>query len=139
MSEIAFFDTNVLLYMFDRRDPIKRRMAAEAFRKHFHGKTLVISTQVIQEFYFAATRKLSLPHKRAKDLIADLCDLRVVTVDNACILRAADLTPRYQVSFWDGLILAAAETADARILLTEDFSHGQVYGRIRAVNPFLTN
>ena len=89
----------------------------------------------------AFTRRAPAPReKRAKDLIADLCDLRVITVDNACILRAADLTPRYQVSYWDGLILAAAEAADARILLlTEDFSHGQVYGRIRAVHPFLTN
>jgi predicted nucleic acid-binding protein len=65
MSELAFFDTNVLLYMFDRRDPVKRRMAAEAFRRHFNSRTLVVSTQVVQEFYVAATRKLSLPPAKA--------------------------------------------------------------------------
>jgi predicted nucleic acid-binding protein len=138
MSRITFFDTNILLYMFDRRDVVKRRLAAEAFRKHFQAQTLVVSTQVIQEFYFAATRKLSLPPARAKHLITDLCSLRVVTVTSASILRAADLTPRFKLSFWNGLILAAAEEAEAKVLLTEDLNHGQTYVGIGVVNPFMT-
>jgi predicted nucleic acid-binding protein len=139
MSELAFFDTNVLLYMFDRRDPVKRRMAAEAFRRHFNSRTLVVSTQVVQEFYVAATRKLSLPPAKARELISDLCKMRVFAVDSTCILRAADLTPRFKLSFWDGLILAAAEASGANVLLTEDFDHGRRYGEIRVSNPFLTN
>ena len=139
MNKITFFDTNVLLYMFDKRDVGKRRQAANAFRQHFQAGTLVISTQVIQEFYFAVTRKLSLLPGRAKQLIGDLCDLRVVTIGTANILRAADMSQRFKLSFWDGLILAAAEEADASVLFTEDLNHGQTYAGIRVVNPFLTN
>jgi predicted nucleic acid-binding protein len=139
MNKITFFDTNVLLYMFDKRDVGKRRQAANAFRQHFQAGTLVISTQVIQEFYFAVTRKLSLLPGRAKQLIGDLCDLRVVTIGTANILRAADMSQRFKLSFWDGLILAAAEEADASVLFTEDLNHGQTYVGIRVVNPFLTN
>jgi predicted nucleic acid-binding protein len=139
MNKITFFDTNVLLYMFDRRDIVKRRQAANAFRQHFQAGTLVISTQVIQEFYFAVTRKLSLLPGRAKQLIGDLCDLRVVTIGTANILRAVDMSQRFKLSFWDGLILAAAEEAEARVLFTEDLNHGQTYVGIRVVNPFLAN
>jgi len=137
MSELAFFDTNVLLYMYDRRDAVKRSRAAEAFRQHLQDRTIVISTQVIQEFYVCATTKLSLPASQARELISDLTELRVVTVESKQIQRAAEIAPRFKISFWDALILSAAEAAGTPLLLTEDFSHGHSYLGIRAVNPFL--
>ena len=137
MSDLAFFDTNVLLYMYDRRDSAKRSRAAAAFQRHFHDGTIVISTQVLQEFYVCATAKLSLPPSRARELISDLAELPVVNNESSQILRAADISARLKLSFWDALILSAAEAAGANLLLTEDLSHGRSYHGVRAVNPFL--
>jgi predicted nucleic acid-binding protein len=137
MSDVAFFDTNILLYMYDRRDAEKRRLALDVFREHFEAETLVISTQVVQEFYVTVTRKFSLPPGQAKELIAGLCDLRLIAIESPQLLRAADLAAKFRVSYWDALILAASETAGASLLLSEEFSHGRDYGGVRVVNPLL--
>jgi predicted nucleic acid-binding protein len=137
MSDLAFFDTNILLYMYDRRDAVKRSKAAAVFGEHLAARTLVISAQVLQEFYLCATTKLSLPAAQARALISDFSDLRVVTVAAAQILRAAEIAPRLKLSFWDALIVSAAESAGASLLLTEDLSHGHSYLGVRARNPFL--
>jgi predicted nucleic acid-binding protein len=136
MTELRFFDTNILLYLYDRRDVRKRQRAAEIFRECIDTKILVISTQVIQEFYAAATRKLYLGLPQASDLVADLCRLRVVSIQCSHILRATEIQHRFQVSFWDALILAAAHATGASILYTEDLQDGQDYGGVQAQNPF---
>jgi len=136
MIEFRFFDTNILLYMYDRRDAAKRIRAVETFRQCLHAETLVISTQVIQEFYAAATRKLNLELSKARDVVADLCGLRVISIQCSHILRATELQGRLTVSFWDALILATAESAGARVLYTEDLQDGQNYNGVEARNPF---
>lgn len=136
MSELAFFDTNILLYMYDRRDERKRSRAAATFREHFEARTLVISTQVLQEFYVCATAKLSLQPAVARELVADFCELPVVAINSKNILRATEIAPRFKLSFWDALILSAAEAAGAALVFTEDLSHGHSYFGIRALNPF---
>ena len=137
MNERAFFDTNVLLYLYDRRDSFKREKAAETFRAALESRNLVISTQVVQEFYASVTRKLGLAPREAEGLVIDLCQLPLWTVEAAEILHAIRLESQFRLAFWDALILAAAEAAEATILFTEDFSHGRAYGPVRAVNPFL--
>ena len=137
MSERAFFDTNVLLYLYDRRDVFKRQRAAETFRAALESRTLVISTQVVQEFYASATRKLGLASREAEALVLDLCQLPLWTVEAAEIQHAIRLESQFRLAFWDALILAAAEAAGATILFTEGFSHGRAYGPVHAVNPFL--
>ena len=136
-EEIAFFDTNILLYIHDHRDLAKQQRAAQAFDEHLAAKTIAISTQVIQEFYVTATRKFSLSQERAREVIADFCEMRPVIIDTPQILQATDLAAKFHLSFWDALILAAAETAGATVLLSEDFSAGQIYGSVRVVNPLL--
>jgi predicted nucleic acid-binding protein len=135
MSEVTFFDTNILLYVHDHRDRIKQRLAVEVFREHLDANTLAISTQVIQEIYVIATRKLLFSPGQARELIADFCDLRPVAVSTMHILRATDLASQFRLSFWDALILATAESAGATVLLSEDFNDGQRYGTVRVVNP----
>ena len=108
MTESRFLDTNILLYLYDRRDERKRRRAAEIFRDCWEAKTLVISTQVIPEFYSPGTRKLGLDSSRAHELVADFCHLSVVNVGCSHILRATEIERRFAVSFWDALILSAA-------------------------------
>jgi predicted nucleic acid-binding protein len=122
--------------MYDQRDVTKRTRAAELFRQCLHAETLVISTQVVQEFYAAATRKLSLEPSKARDLVADLCGLRVMSIQCSHIVRAMNLQRQFGVSFWDALILSAAEAAGASVLYTEDLQDGRKYGGVEVRNPF---
>ena len=136
MTEFRFFDTNILLSLYDRRDGTKRRRAAEIFRQCLEMKTLVLSTQVVQEFHAAATRKLGLPLSRAQELAADLCRLQVVSIGCTHILRATEIQRRFDVSFWEALILSAAQAAGASLLYSEDLQHGQNDDGVQVRNPF---
>jgi predicted nucleic acid-binding protein len=135
MNDVAFFDTNIFLYARDRRDPLKQTIATETL---LAVDKLVISTQVVQEFYAAATRKLCMDPSDAAAATEALCNLEMVTIGRVEILRAIRMERQYRISFWDALIVSAAETAGATILFTEDLAHGQRFGAIQIVNPFHT-
>jgi predicted nucleic acid-binding protein len=98
-----------------------------------------LSAQVLQEFYVTVTRKIKKP--LAPELAVALMDqyrvFPVVATDYPLIVSAVELSLRYGVSYWDGAILAAAEALEAPVLYTEDLNHGQSYGAVRAMNPFL--
>jgi predicted nucleic acid-binding protein len=98
----------------------------------------VLSTQVLQEFYVAVTRKIPQPiaSRRAREIIADLGTWTVATLEVPEILSASEISDRYRVNFWDGLILAAAQKEDAEILWSEDLNDGQNYGGVVVRNPF---
>ena len=132
----AFLDTNVLLYMHSSADRRKQAVAQQVFETCVKSGRIVISTQVIQEFHAAGTRKLMLPRQVLRTLTTSLLDLPMVHVGSSHIERALWAEEYYQVSFWDALILAAAESAGADVLYTEDLSDGQQYGSVRAENPF---
>jgi predicted nucleic acid-binding protein len=133
----GFFDTNVLLYLHDDRDLGKQQRAQQVFGKYLDEGTLMLSTQVVQEFYVAASRKLKLPRALVKSLILDYLCLPLVHIEPRHIHRALENEEAYQISFWDALILAGAEDAKAEVLFTEDLNHGQQYGSVRVQNPFL--
>jgi predicted nucleic acid-binding protein len=130
----VFFDTNVLLYMYSQADVDKQARAQTLFRS-CTGR-MVLSTQVVQEFYVAGTRKLGLPRRKVQEAAAALSALPLVIIGPAQILSAICLEKRYKISFWDGLILAAAETGGAQVLYTEDLTDGQWYGTVTVRNPF---
>jgi predicted nucleic acid-binding protein len=136
MTEIAFFDTNILLYASDEREPLKQEIARRIFSARLESRSLAISTQVVQEFYSAATKKLRMSPAQAAVEAEALCGLVLVVVGAEEILRAIRIEQRYRLSFWDALILSAAQTAGASVLFTEDLSHGQTIGQVRIVNPF---
>jgi len=137
MTEVAFFDTNVLLYLFDLRNEAKRAAAQEIFKHYFSDMRGVMSTQVLQEFYVNVTRKeIGLHPVQARQILTKYLGLRVITVQPAHILNAIEIQLRLGTSFWDALIVAAAKEAGAAILLSEDFVHGRLYDGIRVVNPF---
>jgi predicted nucleic acid-binding protein len=134
MSDRAFLDTNILLYAHDRADPVKQARAREVIAS---GKgDLVISTQVLQEFFVGATRKLHVPPQAAKRAIQALGVFEIVTVSPTRIFDAIDIHILNQISFWDALIVSAAEAAHCAVLLTEDLNHGQMVNGIRIENPF---
>jgi predicted nucleic acid-binding protein len=96
------------------------------------------SGQVLQEFYTVATRKgESLTPKEAFSWIERLVNFPCVPIDAALVVDAIAISDRYRISYWDGAIIAAAETLGAATLYTEDLNHGQMYGSVRVINPFL--
>jgi predicted nucleic acid-binding protein len=138
MSDLWFFDTNVLLYMYDGSNEVKRQASINLFRRSIDANTFTISTQVVQEFYVAATRKLRLDRATAHTIITSLCEMRVVTMQPKHLLFAVELEDRYGTSYWDAMILAAANLVGARVVYTEDLNHGQTYAGVEVHNPFRT-
>lgn len=133
----AFVDTNVLVYQVDRSEPEKRRTAIRLFRD-WEGE-LVVSSQVLQEFYSAVTRRLTPPMAgaEAEALCRAHAELPVVSTDAALVLDAIELSQRHHISLWDALIVSAAQESACSVLLTEDLQHGQWFGSVEVVNPFL--
>jgi predicted nucleic acid-binding protein len=137
MSVDCFLDTNVLLYAVSsaEADAAKRAKALDLVRQSDFG----LSAQVLQEFYVTVTRKIRKP--LAPELAVALMDeyrvFPTVPTDYPLIVSAVELSLRYGISYWDGAIVAAAEALEAEVLYTEHLNHGQHYGAVRAVNPFL--
>ncbi|MDP1527676.1 MAG: PIN domain-containing protein [Rhodocyclaceae bacterium] len=129
---MVFADTNIVVYAYGV-DPTKVAKA-----KAILNDAPVISTQVINEFHNVARRKLGLDiatrHRIATDLLQSC---RVVAVDQAIVAAAMQVEARYQVSYWDALIIAAALAAGCSTLYSEDMQDGQVFeGRLTVKNPF---
>ncbi len=138
MAGRTFFDTNVLVYLFDADAPRKQARAQEVLQASLEHAMAVISTQVLQEFFVTVTRKLArpLPSADAESALRRLMELPVVQVDPDLILTAAVSARRDRISFRDALILATASAADCGEVLSEDLQHGRSFGRVRVVNPF---
>lgn len=134
-----FVDTNVLVYAYDRTARSKFEHARELMEKLWDSGEGVLSTQVLEEFYVTVTAKIPNPLKPrdVRQIISDLATWTVVVLETRDILSASEMAERYRLSFWDGLILAAAHKEGAATVWSEDFSHGQKYGEITAYNPFL--
>ena len=131
-----FVDTNVLVYAFDVESPEKQKTARQLLDAK--ADQLVLSTQVLGEFYVTVTRKLAkpLPPDRAVEALDALCALPVRGLAPALVRSAVRRSASSQVSYWDALIIESALDAGATVLLTEDLQHGQRFQALRAVNPF---
>jgi predicted nucleic acid-binding protein len=134
----TFFDTNVLVYVFDRDSPDRSRRAHELMREHVASGGLLISTQVLQEFYVSITRKLArpLPEDAALAALRRLATLPTVQVDGRLVLEAARRSQVLRLSFWDTLIVQAALEGGATRLLSEDLQHGRSIDGVAIQNPF---
>jgi predicted nucleic acid-binding protein len=139
MSPLCFFDTNVLVYAADADEPEKQGTAIELFRSCVDAGAILLSTQVLQEFYVTVTRKLARPLSPASALEAmlKLAALPLVTVTADMIAAAAQLSDRSRMSFWDALIVRAAAAGGAEVLYSEDLSHDSIVDGVRIVNPFI--
>lgn len=135
----SFFDTNVLLYLFDTSAPEKKARAEEVFAREVAEDRAILSTQILQEFYVNATRKLADPLSTevAEALVRDFAQLPLVRVDETMILAAIERNRTMSLSLWDALIVEAALRAGAERLLTEDLQHGQKIDGLTVENPFL--
>jgi len=136
-NSLVFVDSNVFLYALDEADPGKQRAArdwrAELWRSH-RGR---VSFQVLGEFYVNAIRQRPAAREEARAEVRDLLAWNPVVTGAALLERGWKIQDRYQLSYWDALIVAAAKTASCRYLLTEDLQAGQKLEGIEVVNPFL--
>jgi predicted nucleic acid-binding protein len=138
MNGKTFVDTNILIYAHDTDAGDKHSKARDLIRSLWDDGSGTLSTQVLQEFYVTVRRKIPRPllPAQARGIIESYLVWEVVQNAPASILRASELEERYQLSFWDALIIGAAMEANAERILTEDLNHGQMVEGVLIVNPF---
>jgi predicted nucleic acid-binding protein len=138
MSDASFFvDTNILVYAHHLSTGPKHDRAKQLVLDLWTSSSGVISTQVLQEFCFTVRRLArNFPIAELREMIRRFAQWRVVTNTSDSVLNALTLESRYNISFWDALIVNAAQVAEADVLYTEDLNHGQIFGSVRVVNPF---
>ncbi len=132
----VFLDSNVLIYAFDAGNPVKRATAMRLLEDE--AERIVLSAQVLGEFHVNVSRKLQqpLPAEEAAAATAQFSRLPIVPVDAELVRSAISISGEAQLSYWDGLIVAAASAAGCDCLLTEDLNAGQVIAGVEVVNPF---
>ena len=137
MSVKYFVDTNILMYAHDKAAGAKHERAKALVEALWRDRTGVVSTQVLQELAVNLRKKVGRPldPKATRDIVADYLTWRVVVNGGESILEALDFETRFQISFWDALVVQAAHSSGAEVLYSEDLSDGQTYGTVRVVNP----
>jgi predicted nucleic acid-binding protein len=132
----GFVDTNVLVYAVDDADPLKRDVARGVLEQP--TADLVLSAQVLSEFYVVVTRRLATPMSEgdAAAAVDELARLPTVATDTELVRDGIALARDARISFWDGLIVAAARASGCEKLLTEDLAAGTTIGGVRVENPF---
>lgn len=141
MDGDVFTDTNVLVYSRDTAEPEKHRKARAWMTHLWTTRQGRLSYQVLQEFYVTVTEKLDpgFDRQRARQDVLSLASWRPVTIDARVLQAAWSVQDRYRLSWWDALIVAAAQVAGCAYLLTEDLQDDQILGTVRVVNPFRTS
>jgi len=137
MSDRVFLDTNIFIYAQDAGSPDKQRKSREMIARLADSGDGVISTQVMQEFFVAATRKLGVDPLVAKGVLKTFSVFDIVQVSAALIHEAVDCSILNQLSFWDSLILAAAASAGCSTVFSEDLASGQAILGVRVQNPLV--
>ncbi len=139
MSDKQFVDTNILVYAHDRSAGAKYERAQALIENLWHSGDGVLSTQVLQELCVNLLQKIRrpLPVGEVRQLVVDYSTWQIVTNTAESVTQALSLADRYRMSFWDALILQAAEAGGAAVLYSEDLVRGQKYGSLQVVNPLI--
>lgn len=133
----TFFDSNILIYAEDPRDPRKQQKALEIISAHARQRSGVVSVQVLGEYFHTVTRKLILDPSVARAQVKFYSLFQVVEPVVADVFGAIDLYRLHTLSYWDALIVHSAKQAGCSQLLSENMHHSQVIDGVRIVNPFL--
>ena len=138
MTVPVFVDTNIFVYLHDDSEPEKKTRADEWVSLLVRGRSGRVSFQVLQELYATLTnkRRLKVDVAEARSIVRELAVWKPIAVDLAMLNRAWGLQDRFPLSWWDALIIAAAQTCECKVLLTEDLQDGQEFGAVQVVNPF---
>jgi predicted nucleic acid-binding protein len=138
MSATVFVDSNVFVYWVDGIDPDKQRKTSLWIEELWKTRSGRVSFQVLQEFFFAATKRKPEAVEKIRAEVRHLLVWHPVSIELSLLEHAWKIQDRYRLSFWDSLIVAAAKAASCRWLLTEDLQSGQTLDGITVVNPFLS-
>jgi predicted nucleic acid-binding protein len=135
---LCFVDTNILVYAHDKGQRDRHEVAKSTLQRLWNTDTGALSTQVLQEFYSVATRKLkpAMSHSEARKLVATYGEWCVQKTDPQLLVSASLLCERHTVSWWDALVIEAALRAGATTLLSEDLQDGREFGTLTIRNPF---
>jgi len=138
MSDRLFLDTNILVYAYDSSEPEKQAKAQTLLIQGIERENTVISAQVLGEFFVVVTRRIQMPLsvEQAEQVIDLLSILPAVEVDLKLVRRAISIHKESQISYWDSLIVSAAERAGCTKILSENLNAGQAYHDVRVENPF---
>jgi predicted nucleic acid-binding protein len=136
MSGKFFIDSNILVYGQDSRHPEKQRVAQALAAQLVETGNGVVSTQVLQEFYVAVTEKLGVAPLAAKAVLKTFSAFEIVQVTPELVQEAVDCSILSQLSFWDALVIVAADAAGCTTLYSEDLNPGQVVLGVKVLNPF---
>jgi predicted nucleic acid-binding protein len=139
MTGKTFVDSNILIYAHDFDAGPKQQCATERLTELWDAHAGLLSTQVLQEFYVNVTQKIKVPlsASAAREVIRTYTPWVKSWITPATVVRASEIGETWHLSFWDSMILAAAEQNQATQVLSEDLNHGQVIAGVRVVNPFL--
>lgn len=136
MTSKIFIDTNILVYALDEHNMEKQQKCRRLLKSITQDNLGVISTQVLQEFYVVATKKLKVAPLAAKDIITSFERFEIIVTTPQLIKDAIDVSIINMISFWDALIVTSAEYAKCGMVLTEDLNHGQIFRGVKIKNPF---
>lgn len=135
---VEFCDTNVLVYAYDLSAGAKRDQARALLERLWLEQSGALSVQVLQELFVTLTRKVTRPlgGSEVRAVVADMATWRVVEPTVAHVMAAIEGTQRWQLSFWDAMIITSALHAGAAIVWSEDMNHGQIFDGLTVRNPF---
>jgi len=138
MSEKIFLDSNLLVYAYDDHEPERRDRARAILSKTIADHTAVVSAQILSEFFVVVTRRIAVPMSpdEAEKIVEILSVLPCVDIDLPLVKRAIETHIRYRISYWDALVVAAAERVNCAMIYSEDLNDGQSYYDSVVVNPF---
>ena len=137
--QLVFLDTNVLLYAFDDRYLDKQQRARQWIGECWVRRCGRLSTQVLNEFYSNARKRFATAIS-AGDARAEVRRYQAWNpwiVDQSTVESAWAVESRYQLNYWDALMVAAAQHQSCTLLLTEDLQHGQRIDKLQILNPFI--
>ena len=134
----VFVDANVLVYARDANEAVKQPRAADWMSRLWREQSGRTSTQVLSEYYVTVTRKLrpSVSMTDAWNDVRSLLCWQPQAVDGLLLQRAREIEQRYRLSWWDSMVIAAAQLQDCALLLSEDFQDGADYGAVTVRSPF---
>ena len=137
MTDRTFIDTNILVYAYDSRDLQKQERAQAILKRGIEAETAILSAQVLSEFFTVVTRRIPSPLsiQEAEDALNLISVLPVIEIDLWLVRRAIGIHRDYRITYWDSLIVAAAERAECVQIFSEDFNPGQSYNGVVVVNP----
>ena len=133
---MKFIDTNVWVYALTEQDHAKKKIAAELISKTCLEDTICVNAQVLKEFANFAFKRTKKSADEINAMLKKMSSYSFVPDTKELVMQAVALKERYDVGFYDSLMLSAANKAKCDVIYTEDLNSGQKYGAVTAINPF---